>query len=154
MNEDSFWKLIETSIDRGTLNELGEDDYPEELVQPLIENLATLSIQEIQQFEEFLARALYNLDGDIFADNAGESGKSDDGFLYCRCWIVANGRMYYESIVEDPEKMPKTISEWCEPLLYVTSQAWAQQTGNDSEDWDYTTTVSYETGSNKALWKG
>lgn len=152
MTDNQFWTLIETRIDRDALNELGEDDYPDSLMQPLTEELVKLSIPELQQFEEILAKALYGIDGRLFAANAGDSGRSDDGFLYCRCWVVANGREYYDAVLADPEKMPKTIGEWCEPLLYVASEAWAKKTGKDVEEWDYDTEVSYETGSNEELW--
>ena len=120
-------------------------------MQPLTEELSKL-VQEIQEFEKILAKALYDLDGRIFAANAGDSKRSDDGFLYCRCWVVVNGREHYEAVLADPEKMPKTITEWCEPLLYVAREAWEQKTGTDAEEWDYETKVSYETGSNEALW--
>jgi hypothetical protein len=152
MTDNQFWTLIETRIDRDGLNELGEDDYPDSLMRPLIAELAELSITEIQQFEEILARALYGIDGKLFAAHAGDSGQSDDGFLYCRCWVVAHGRAYYEAVLAAPDKMPKTISEWCEPLLYVASEAWARKTGKDAEEWDYHPEVSYETGSNEELW--
>ena len=152
MDENTFWQLIESNLDRDSLNSLGEDDYPDEIVQPLIDQLAELSVEEIEHFEEVLSKALYDIDGEVFADNAGESGQSGDGFLYCRCWVVANGRGFYEGVRYNPAAMPKQISQWCEPLLYVTSQAWSQKTGNDPEDWDYIPEVSYETGSNKANW--
>jgi hypothetical protein len=151
MTENQFWTLIEKTIDRDALRDLGEDDYPDPLVQPLTEELEKLSVHEIEEFEEILAKALYDLDGRRFAANAGDSRESDDGFLYCRCWVVANGREYYEAVLADPEKMPKTITEWCEPLLYVARDAWAQKTGKDAEEWDYEPKVSYETGSNEAL---
>lgn len=152
MTDNQFWTLIETTIDRDALRDLSEDDYPDSLVQPLTEELAKLSVHEIQEFEEALAKALYALDGRQFAANAGDSRQSDDGFLYCRCWVVANGREHYEAVLADPEKMPKTITEWCEPLIYVARDAWAQKMDKDGEDWEYKTEVSYETGSNEELW--
>jgi hypothetical protein len=152
MTDDEFWTLIEANIDRDALRSLGEDEYPDSLMRPLTEELARLGVREIQAFEELLAKALHGIDGAIFAVNAGASGQSDDGFLYCRCWVVANGKAYYEAVLAAPEKMPKTIREWCEPLLYVAGEAWAKKTGRDAEEWDYQTEVSYETGSNERLW--
>lgn len=152
MTDDEFWTFIETKIDRDALNVLDEDDYPDLLMRPLTRELAKLNVTEIEAFEEILARALYALDGRLYAAHAGDSGQSDDGFLYCRCWVVAQGKAYYEYVVASPEKMPKTINEWCEPLLYVASNAWAEKTGRDAEEWKYQTEVSYETGSNIKLW--
>jgi hypothetical protein len=110
MTDDQFWTLIGKGIDRDALSGLGEDDYPDSPVQPLTEELAKLSVHEIQQFEERLAQALHGLDGRLFAANAGDSGRSGDGFLYCRCWVVANGREYYDAVLADPGKMPKTTA--------------------------------------------
>jgi hypothetical protein len=152
MTGNDFWKLIETSINHAVLQNLGEDDYPEELVQPIEDKLAQMGIAEIEEFEEYLAKALYDIDGVIYADNAGPSGESGDGFLYCRCWVVANGKTFYEEVLNNPTRMPKTIADWCEPLLYVASNAWARKTGNNPEEWPYETKVSYETGSNSAQW--
>ena len=152
MTEDEFWDLIDEHIDKDALSALGEDDYPEELMDSLVEKLSALDVEEIQQFEERLAKALFDIDGKRFADNAGDSGQSGDGFLYCRCWVVANGKDYYQRIFNSPSDMPTSISQWLEPLLYVSSRAWAEKTGNDEEAWDYDTQYSYESGSNESEW--
>jgi len=151
MTEDDFWKLI-SNIDGSELDSLEEDDYPEDQLEPLVSSLSKLNTKEIEDFEDKLSYFLYNLDGEKYADNAGESGESDDGFLYARCWVVAKGKKHYETVLANPQKMPKEISQWCEPLIYVASKAWALSTGNDDEDWDYTPKYNYETGSNSSLW--
>ena len=151
MSEDDFWNLTK-NIDGSELDLLDEDDYPEEQLEPLVSALSKLNIKEIEEFEDKLSYFLYNLDGKKYADSAGDSGESGDGFLYARCWVVAKGKKYYEAVLTDPQKMPNEICQWCEPLLYVTSKAWAISTGNDEEDWDYTPSFDYETGSNSSLW--
>lgn len=80
----------------------------------------------------------------------GESGDSDDAFLYARCYVVAQGRERYEATLMNPALMPQTIGEWCEALLYPQRNAWAQITGKDASDFD--SSVSYESGSNEDLW--
>ena len=85
-------------------------------------------------------------------DNAGKSGQSGDGFLYSRCYVVGSGRQQYEATLKDPQQMPKSVGQWFESLLYVSQEAWSVATGNDQQDWDFDTTVSYETGSNKVQW--
>lgn len=147
MTENEFWSRI-AKIDVKALNEGAEDDA----VQPLIENLTKLKPNEIEQFEEFLAKQLYALDAEVYADSAGDSGKSGDGFLYARCFVVASGRAFYETVLADPSKFPDSIDKWCEPLLYVAQRAWADVTGKSEEDWDYFPSVSYETGSNSERW--
>ena len=85
----------------------------------------------------FSARYLYDIDGESYADNAGESGQSGDGFLYARCYVVGCGKALYEEVKADPGKMPKSLDEWCEALLYTSQRAWAVVTGRDEEEWDH-----------------
>jgi hypothetical protein len=147
MDQPTFWNLI-GGIDQATL--LRGDD--EAAVEPLIEALAEFDESEIKSFQDTLAQCLYDLDGRAYADQAGESGKSDDGFLYARCYVVARGEKFYNGVKADPSRMPGSLDQSCESLLYAAQQAWAAATGRDEEAWDHLTPVSYETGSNKANW--
>jgi hypothetical protein len=146
MNEDRFWQLIDM-IERAQIGEARDD---EAALRPLLEALSNETEDDIRAFEDQLARALYRLDGKKLANEAGESGGSDDGFLYARCWVVAQGRERYQAVIADPSRMPKTVDEWFEPLLYVAAEAWQEKTG---EEWDHEPAVSWETGSNGEAWK-
>jgi hypothetical protein len=147
MDQPTFWRLIGT-IDRGALR----DGDEEGAVEPLVEALAECSEGDIKEFEDLLAQCLYDLDGQTYADQAGESGQSGDGFLYARCYVVARGKKHYDSVKANPAKMPKSVDEWCESLLSVAQEAWAAATGKGDEEWDHQSPVSYEMGSNKANW--
>jgi len=147
MDRATFWRLIDT-IDRVALRSGDEDGA----VQPLIEVLEAYGEKELQEFENLLTECLYDIDSEAHADAAGESGKSGDGFLYARCYVVASGETYYQGVLRDPATMPKSIEEWCEPLLYVARRAWAASTSNDEESWEHEGPLSYETGSNAAKW--
>lgn len=147
MERAEFWRLI-GAVDRRALG--CSDD--EVAVQPLIDALAELDEAQIEGFEEQLAQVLYELDGEIYADNAGASGKSGDGFLYARCFVVASGEDAHKRVLENPTTMPRSLDEWCEALLGVAARAWANKTGCDEEEWAFDASVSYETGSNSAKW--
>lgn len=147
MNEEKFWQLIQ-QIDRSAFDE-GDMDGA---VEPLVEALGDLPVKSIKEFEEVLAQKLYALDGKVFADHAGESGGSGDGFLYARCYVVGCGKDTYDSVLADPTLMPNDLELWFEELLFVAAEAWAEKTGRDSDEWDAETSVSYETGSNSAAW--
>lgn len=149
MNEEKFWQLME-KVDREAL----EDGDADAAVEPLTEALARLPVKDIKGFEECLAQALYQLDGKLFADHAGASGKSADGFLYARCFVVGSGKAAYDSVLADPALMPAQTDEWLEELLSVAPEAWSDKTGRDTDDWDFTASVDYETGSNSAAWPG
>ena len=147
MNEAEFWKLIEL-IDVHALDDGNEDGA----IRPLRDALVEKSEEELFAFEEQLALQLYEIDGEVYADNAGDSSGSDDGFLYARCYVVAKGRKFFDAVKGDPTRMPKSIEQWCETLLYPHRQAWALLTGSDASAWPFFSSVSYESGSNADLW--
>lgn len=147
MHNSEFWRLIAT-IDTKALNDGREDAA----INPLHQALGGKSEAELFEFEEILSRQLYAIDGEEFADNAGESGGSDDGFLYARCFVVAAGREFFELVKADPSQMPKSIERWCETLLYPHREVWAEITGRDQSEWPFSASVSYETASNSSLW--
>lgn len=147
MTDSEFWQLI-AHIDLETLQ---KDE--EAAVLPLLGALTGRSESDLQAFQEVLAQKLYAIDGKVYAENAGEFGFSDDPFLYARLYVVARGREYYESVCSHPARMPKSTRQWCEPLLYAARYAWASLTGYDVRDWPFTPSVSYESGSNRDLWR-
>jgi hypothetical protein len=148
MTDDEFWKLI-ACIDTIAL----DNGYDEAAIFPLRTALTAKSEPDLIAFGELLAQKLYAIDGEEYAQNAGENGCSDDPFLYVRLYVVAKGRKYYEELRSDPKKMPKSIKQWCEALLHPHWYAWAAQTGNEPVAWPYFPSVSYESGSNEELWR-
>jgi hypothetical protein len=148
MNESEFWQVIQ-QIDHTALQECDDDGA----VAPLIKHLSRVSESEIRDFENILAQTLYEIDSQMYAYHAGDSEKSGDGFLYARCFVVAKGQEFYHHVKTNPTNMPDSTDDWCESLLYVAQRAWAEATGNDEEDWDHDTPLSYETGSNENLWE-
>ena len=148
MTEQEFWQHL------GTINRKALQHGDEETaVAPLVERLSRLEEAEIYQFEECLAHALYRLDGAKYARHAGDSGQSSDGFLYARCFVVGLGKEQYEQVLDDPAKMSQFSDAWFESLLYIAEEAWARVTGRAAEEWEYETSVSYETGSNEDGWQ-
>lgn len=148
MTEDEFWKHVSLIDSEALFN--GDEDGA---LSPLIDSLVTLSVEEIQSFEDNMTHALYRLDGRVYHDAAGDSAGSADGFLYARCFVVGMGKQFFNDVLADPTKMPKTLDQWFEPLLYTSQITWSTKTGFEPEDWKYFSDVSYETGSNSDLWK-
>jgi hypothetical protein len=144
VDESTFWRLMD-HVDRGALA-LDEDAA----VEPLVGELTALRPTELASFQEHLAQRLYALDGRRFADESGESGDSDDGFLYARCFVVARGEEHYRRVLAAPSLMPKSSDDWCEALLTVATTALERSTGEERE---LETSVSYETGSNRKQWE-
>lgn len=148
MTEAEFWELI-GKVDRRLLEELDEDGA----LRPLYETLRGQPEARLAGFGEWLARVLHAIDGKVWAENAGISGTSDDGFLYARCYVVAQGRDFYEAIRSDPRRFPKSVDFWCEGLLYQHRHAWAAGTGREVSEWPFETSVSFESGSHRELWQ-
>lgn len=147
MTINDFWGLI-AKIDVSALDSADEEGA----VLPLQTALTGKDEGEIEAFAEHLSECLFTLDGEVFANHAGESGSSDDGFLYARCYVVAKGRSYFEAVLADPKKMPNSTDRWCEALLYSHRRAWAETTGSDESEWDFEPSVSFESGSNSKSW--
>ncbi|GEP46217.1 DUF4240 domain-containing protein [Brevifollis gellanilyticus] len=147
MTRDDFWTLID-SIDRKSLDAGNEDAA----IEPLQKMMGSLSEPDLEAFEEHLSQCLHVLDGQVFADESGESSDSDDAFLYARCYVVAKGRAHHEAALKNPKLMPKTLDHWCESLLYAHRAAWSDLTGKDQSEWPFEASVSYESGSNENLW--
>ncbi len=148
MTDSEFWKLIALinldALDSG-------DTY--RAVFPVQKALLNKNETELEAFQEILSQKLYALDGEVYARNAGESGRSDDAFLYARLYVVVRGQKHYEEVRSHPDQMPKSLQQWCEDLLYVHKYAWATLTGRSVSEWPFSPTVSYESGSNSALWR-
>jgi hypothetical protein len=148
MTDSEFWKLI-ALVDQGAL----ERNDGDAAMQPLQKALAGKNEAALVEFEEVLAQKLYAIDGQAYAQNAGELGSSDDAFLYARLYVVAKGEEYYKRVRSHPERMSRSIQRTCEPLLYVHRHAWKTVTGRPAAEWPFTPSVSYATGSNAALWE-
>ena len=141
-----FWKIIKM-LDWSCTGDDGA------VLAPAIEHLSCLHDKDIFDFEDILAKLLYDLDSREIALELYRSDKmiSDDRFLYQRCVAVANGQGYYSSILYRGRKLDPDLD--FEPLLYLPKSAWAKKHGKDVCEYPHTPNPSYETGSNRALWK-
>jgi hypothetical protein len=143
MDEVQFWNIIE-SFD---WSQQGDDQA---VMQPAIDQLAQLGLDGIRMFDEILAAKLFALDTRQHAENTGLGSEDDpeDMFLYIRCCVVANGRQFYEQVLNDPSQIPTDMD--FEALLLLTRDA-AEKLG--IEDYWSDTEVSYETFSNEEGWE-
>jgi hypothetical protein len=151
MDESQFWDII-AMLDWGRKR---NDD----IVAPAIKALSEFSETDICKFEDILAQKLYAIDGEKYASTIWPENPTQenlqtpfsvDVFLYARCCAVANGKKFYDKVVDNPVFMP--ISHTFEPLLYIEAKAYKLKSGTDN--YDYLPKVSYETFSNTALWPG
>jgi hypothetical protein len=105
MTIEDFWTLI-AHVDRALLKK-GEE-YDEAAIGPLVQALAALEKEDLQSFQDHLARVLYDLDGRKYFDACIDAAGSDDSFLYVRCFVVAMGQDTYKSTLSaTPAECPK-----------------------------------------------
>jgi hypothetical protein len=143
-SEDDFWSII------------GKIDWAKKGLEnktiPAIKMLAKMPVSSIYLFHDKLSMKLYYLDtrahATVYAVEEPDNFISADDFLYARCAVVAEGRDYYEKVLNDPAQMPNDIV--FEPLLYLAEDAFELKMGIP---FNYTPTYNYETQSNKADWQ-
>jgi hypothetical protein len=162
-DEARFWTLIESAWERlgrtpqALRRELVERDpaaefsYPygiDEWLEKFTDELRTLSLplsaDELVALDRVAERKLYDIDReDIHEVTDG----SDDGFLYCRGFIVAVGEAYYEKVKADPG-YALLDAEW-EPMCYFFAHLHEERFGS----WPQTGSgISRGTTSNPAGW--
>jgi hypothetical protein len=143
MQDDIFWGII------------GQFDWGrkrlQDVVAPAVLALSVYDQAEIFAFDDCLSHKLHALDTEDHALQTGwgnNSHFSPDGFLYTRCAVVANGKKFYEKVLNTPDLMPKDGS--FEPILYLAEKAYQLKTGKD--DYDYLPEMTYETFGNTEGW--
>lgn len=143
MTEQTFWDIL-------ALFDWSKVGHARAVMQPAINYLAHLRLQELNAFDEILAAKLYALDAKQYAKYTGfgKEHYSVDSFLYNRCCVVANGQAFYEQVLNDPTLMCKELD--FQSILYLTFCA-AEQQG--IRDYYHHTRLSYETFSNREGWK-
>lgn len=157
--ESRFWRLIESAwarvgpeesrraalIDRETEDEAyALAPYLDAFLGHLRDLSADLSAAELTDLDRVLERKLYDLDR---ADIQEVTDGSDDGFLYCRGFIVAMGREFYDAVVADPSVA--VVDAECEPMGYFFAHLHDSRFGGFP---DTGSGISRETASNTAGW--
>jgi hypothetical protein len=137
MNEDFFWEVIEKSESANY-----EYDFPEGLVF----ELKKLTSKQIIEFYESYHVIHEKADkGDVWSAgmllNGGHG--SDDGFVYFRDWLIAQGRKIFEKTLADPDSLAlipvdtaetgRPYAEW-ESFGYAPSYAYEEVTTKNMYD--------------------
>lgn len=141
--DEDFWKII------GMLNWSATSD--EAIIAPAVEFLSQQPLPDIYRFADILSEKLWQLDTRSHAQNLLHQQEDDylsvDDFLYSRCAVVANGKHFFEDILNAPSSMPEDVT--FEPLLAVAPEAYERKTG---KRFTAVSAYNYETYSNKNGW--
>lgn len=157
MDAARFWSIIEE-----VWQEIGEFDQERQvfLAQPsyetqpsnealdafisrLWERLEQFTAADLVAFDLVLERSLYDLDREEIHDY---TDGSDDGFLYCRGFIVAMGREYCEAVGNQPSLA--ILDAELEQMCYMPVHIYEEKFG----EFPVLSGISRETGSNDRGW--
>ncbi|MEO8612493.1 MAG: DUF4240 domain-containing protein [Chloroflexota bacterium] len=95
MDENQFWDMI-------ALFDWSHEGDDRAVMRPAIDALAKLDPEALHAFDEILAAKLYALDTQAHAQPTGLGDRhfSVDSFLYTRCCVVVNGKVFYERVLK------------------------------------------------------
>ncbi|MEO8532994.1 MAG: DUF4240 domain-containing protein [Flavobacterium sp.] len=160
MTEEKFWEIIELSwadspkLDKLRINALKSNDFEiledlsGELESSILKNyskrLFTLNKEDLTKFIHILEERLYNIDREEIQEY---TDGSDDGFLYCRCFILGMGQKYYNMIDKDPSKAAMDLE--AESFGFSAYTTYEEKFG---EEFDRYTHHSIESCSNDEGW--
>ena len=161
MNDFKFWQIIEDAWAaspsllemRNTVLKTNDailiEDLTGEVYGAITNNIRDLLLQlnkeELTAFNHIMEEKLFRIDReDIHEYTDG----SDDGFLYCRCFIVGMGRAYYEMIEENPSKA--TCDAEAEIVGFIGYMVYQELFG---EEFERNTVHCIETCSNARGWE-
>lgn len=149
MDNQIFWSII-AKLDWG--------QTAQAILTPAALELSNMTEEAIFGFHDLLNEKLYLLDNEKFTYNyhikseGTEGGQkyyfSADSFLYVRCYVVAQGKEFYENVFNNIYTMP--IDKDFEWLLTLPSVAWTLKKGQDT--YDYFPALWCETYSNIEGW--
>jgi hypothetical protein len=159
MDDKKFWSMIENAwkgVDGSAAPraQLAGGELDEERAQQLVDQSLTevvpalqaaleqLPKDELLQFDRILERKLYDIDRSEIQEH---TDGSDDGFLYCRGFIVAAGEAYYDAVNKEPSRAMMDLE--CEDLCYLPVRVYSLKFGDMPDSG-----ISRESASNPAGW--
>jgi hypothetical protein len=132
-DEERYWSIMQRAQD-----ETGDLDEMEEYLIREVEKLTPkemvgfyLRTSQLEQkaYTSALWCAAYIIN----------SGASDDGFEYFRCWLISAGKDIYYEAIENPDSLAEVVEVGTEyefeSLTYVPITAFENKTGQDLYDY-------------------
>ncbi|MFT3701709.1 MAG: DUF4240 domain-containing protein [Agriterribacter sp.] len=145
MDQKEFWKIIDYSFFESNGNQQQQENL-------LIQKLVAYTPEQIIEFEKIFRR--YVIEADDFkivgAEKIIEGVVTDDGYLYFRCWLIAQGEHTFKETLKLPDNLAGNVDKdgytQFEELMYVADKAYMQKTGKKQEDQTFPRDVAYKSG--------
>jgi hypothetical protein len=164
-DEARFWEFVESAwaacgtqaararamlvardpaVDDGKGSARTVEGSTEQFLEHLRRLCAELSGAELTDLDRVVERKLYHLDRQEIHEY---TDGSDDGFLYCRGFVVAAGREFYDAVDANPAMA--VMDAECEEMCYFFAHLHDERFGR----YPHTGSgISRESGSNRAGW--
>jgi hypothetical protein len=120
------------------------EGWTDQFLARLGELSADLSSAELTDLDRVVERKLYDIDRQEIQQ---QTDGSEDGFLYCRGFIVAAGRAFYQAVDANPAMA--VIDAECETMCYFFAELHLKRFGTRP---DTGSGISRESCSNSAGW--
>lgn len=138
MNIELFWSLIEEARQQSEAN-------IEKELELLAQALSSFSLGDIQEFDRIvwtmMARAYR---ADLWeAASLVAFGCTDDGFHDFRGWLIAQGQVIFEKVLEDPENLAEIVDKQHRDSIYdgrttsIAAEVYEQKTGQEITESGY-----------------
>lgn len=160
MNSTDFWQLIERTWESvpiwntkrkealatndKALVEVLENAFDRTFFTHFEQQLTNLEQEELTSFIHLLEQHIYQIDREEIHQY---TDGSDDGFLYCRCFIVGMGATYYHKIDKNPEEASMDLE--AESFGFTPYRVYQDKYGEEFDRYQF---HSMETCSNAAGW--
>lgn len=139
---DFFWNTMELC------------DYSKydniEILQPVIDHLATLEDEKIYDFDSIMSKLLYDIDSVELFKACQKMWKyvPDDHFLYNRCCVLIQGKEIYHAV--NKGEFGDNLDGDFMDILDVPKLSWEKKHNNTN--YKFTPKYDYVTGSNSDNW--
>lgn len=145
LSQDQFWALIDQSASSGR-----DQDAQLKALRASLDRLSADQIADFERWFDQRMRASYSWDlwGAAYV---ASGGRSDDGFEYFRCWLIAKGRRAFTKVLADPDSLADLVTDAdrdnldFESFAYVARDAWAAKTGRDWNTMPVIANMAYDT---------
>ena len=140
MDREDFWSVVQEA--RARVADPVSD--AKAVAREVLGVLASRSREQILGFDVVQRRLLASARRQRLVDACALINRyvSDDAFSDFLGWLQCQGQARWEAAVADPDSLADVLAPaaprglWCEPMLYVASNAWREAFRDDDGFWD------------------
>jgi len=138
MNTKKFWEIIKKGREAADAHNGDFHECLDKMHESVKKQLKKLTPDEIYKWYEIFEKKEDDLyDADLWFITGG----SDDGFAYCRRWIISKGEKVYNATKKNPKALPEVAPDYYgssfEGLSWAAIDVYEELTGNSLYDYQH-----------------